>query len=260
MKKLILLVFLIALCSQLSAAVVILNGLTHIHPTTKGSRISGKIVVKNEGAKEARILIYKQDLISKCGQSIEYTKIKEHHRSLGDWLQTNIDEKILAAKEEYTIQYTIDVPTKDVEKGTFWSVLMVEGADPIKEEKENGMKLNSKVRYAVQILADVDAFESPKLVFEDVTFNKKDTLDKSIKIKLKNEGIYSTRAKISLEVYSDKGVKVKTFEATQKRIYPEWCSNFEITLKDLPKGKYEGVIVADNEKDMFGSNITLEIE
>jgi hypothetical protein len=32
-----------------------------------------------------------------------------------------------------------------------------------------------------------------------------------------------------------------------------------VKLLDLPLGKYTGIIMADNGKDLFGSNLSLEI-
>jgi hypothetical protein len=53
---------------------------------------------------------------------------------------------------------------------------------------------------------------------------------------------------------------LKTFDGQSKRIYPKNCNVFTIEIKDLPKGKYEGILIADNGKDLFGSNISLDIE
>ena len=258
MKKHKILFFLLVLSSHLFAAIQVLNGLTHVHATAAGGQINGKILIKNESAKEARILIYKQDLIANCGNAIAYTTSNTHNRSLGNWLQTNIDEKILSPNEEYTIHYTINMPKDSIGKGTYWSVLMIEGAEPIKEENTNGMQVNSKVRYAIQVLADVDGFESPKLTFEDVKYEAKSS--KTLKVRIKNDGLCSAKTKVSIEIFSDKGVKIKGYEATQKRIYPNLCNEFELLLDDMPKGKYEGVLIADNGKDIFGSTITLDVE
>jgi hypothetical protein len=260
LKKLFFFLLLLTLNFQLLASVLITNGLTHVHNTQTGGQVTGKVIVRNESKKEARIVIYQQDLVSTCGSSIEYRAINQHNRSLGNWLKTNVDERLLSPNEEYTIHYSISIPKEQVENGTYWAVLMVEGADPIKEEQANGMQVNSKVRYAVQVLADVGAVQSPELTFENVKLEGDKSADKSLKIKLKNAGLYSTRAKLALEVYGEKGEKIKTFEALQRRIYPNFCNDFEIVLKDLPKGKYEAVLVADNGKDMFGSNMTLDIE
>jgi hypothetical protein len=258
MKKHTILFFLLVLNFPLFAAIQVLNGLTHVHATAAGGQINGKILIKNESAKEARILIYKQDLIANCGNAIAYTTINTHNRSLGNWLQTNVDEKTLSPHEEYTIHYTINMPKDSIGKGTYWSVLMIEGADPIKEENTNGMQVNSKVRYAIQVLADVDGFESPKLAFEDVKYEAKS--NKTLKVRIKNDGLCSAKTKVSIEIFSDKGLKIKAFETTQKRIYPNLCNEFELLLDDMPKGKYEGVLIADNGKDIFGSTITLDVE
>ncbi len=43
-------------------------------------------------------------------------------------------------------------------------------------------------------------------------------------------------------------------------LYPGYCSTFEIPVTDLPKGKYDCVIVADTQRDLFGSNISLQVE
>jgi hypothetical protein len=260
MKKHIILFFLLVLSSHLFAAIQILNGLTHVHATAAGGQINGKVLLKNESAKEARILIYKQDLIANCGNAISYTALNTHNRSLGNWLQTNVDEKTLAPYEEYTLHYTINLPKDSIQKGTYWSVLMIEGADPIREENTNGMQVNSKVRYAIQVLADVDGFESPKLSFEDVKYDAKEKGNKTLKVRIKNDGLCSARTKVSIEIFSDKGVKIKAYEAVQKRIYPNLCNEFDLLLDDMPKGKYEGVLIADNGKDIFGSNITLDVE
>jgi hypothetical protein len=260
MKKHTILFFLLVLSAHLSAAIVVINGLTHVHATAAGGQINGQIRVKNESTKEARILIYKQDLVANCGNTTVYTTINNHNRSLGNWLQTNVDEKILSSNEEYTIHYTINMPKEGIEKGTYWSVLMIEGADPIKEENTNGMQINSKVRYAIQVLADVNGFESPTLTFEDVKYEAKENAAKSVKVRIKNDGAFSAKTKVSMEVFSEKGEKIKTYEGIQKRIYPSLCNEFELILTDMPKGKYEGVLIADNGKDMFGSNITLDVE
>jgi hypothetical protein len=222
--------------------------------------VNGKIVIKNESAKETRVLVYKQDLLPSCGKAINYTDINQHERSLGDWIQTNVDEKTLAPREEYTIYYTITLPADKVQQGSYWAVLMVEGANPIKEEQNNGMQVNSKVRYAVQVLADVGTFESPKMNFEAVELKEMPEVGKILKIRLKNDGLFSARTKLTLEVMTEKGEKIKTLDGLSKRIYPTLCNDYEIALKDLPKGKYEGVLVADNGKDLFGSTVSLDLE
>jgi hypothetical protein len=247
------------------AGVAILNGLTHFHSGSFGSTLTGTIKLKNSGKKDVRMLIYQQDMLLFCDKPLDYNNINAHDRSLGKWMKTNVEEKVMQPDEEYEVSYTITIPQDAKDKGTFWGIIMVEGAEPIREETAQGVKIDAKTRYAVQILMDVGATQYGTLSFEKVDLQKK-TIDSTkttsytILTKIKNSGMFYNRAKLSVEIFNSNGEKIKVIEGLSKKIYPDRCSEFIIELKDVPKGKYEGVIVADNGKELFGSNLSLEIE
>lgn len=264
MKKTnILLIFLLSFTSKAFSGIVILNGLTHVHSGEAGSQIVGKIKIRNDSSKENRIIIYKQDLILSCDNTsiFEYKDINTNSRSMGSWLRVNVDEKILSPHEEYDLNYSINVPNSITEKGSYWTVLMVEGADPIREPENQSLQVGSKIRYAVQLITELGSFESPKLQFESVEYKKgQNTAVNIVQIKLKNIGQYSAQTKVLLEIYDSKGTILKVFQGSIRRIYPNFCNVFELEIKDLPKGVYDGVIIADNNKDLFGSNVSIKID
>ena len=238
------------------AGIVILNGLSHIHETSTGSVVTGKIRVQNNGTSESKILIYTEDLILSCDRQSDYKTVNSHERSSGGWTKLNIEEKTLQENEIYDIWYTINVPENV--KGSYWSVIMIEGSKPVKEEINNGIKIDSKVRYAVQVVTNVGISESPKLTFEDTKLTVVDSVQ-VLNIKLKNSDIFLSKTKINIEIFDNNGKQIKNFETIQKKIYPDKCSVFEVKLLDLPIGKYTGIIMADNGKDLFGSNLSLDI-
>jgi hypothetical protein len=247
------------------AGVAILNGLTHIHSGSFGSTLTGTIKMQNSGKKEVRMLIYQQDISLACDKAVDFASINSHERSLGKWLKTNVEEKIIKPNEEYEVTYSITIPADAKDKGTYWGIIMVEAADPIQEETPQGLKIDSKTRYAVQIIMDVGVPVTGVLSFEKVDLDKKmvDSTKKfayTIAVKIKNSGIFYAKTKVNMEVFNNTGEKVKVIEGMPRRIYPNRCNDFEIEVKDLPKGKYEAVLVADNGKELFGSNISLEIE
>ena len=83
------------------ASVVILNGLTHNHSIpTPATKVQGAIKVKNDGGKDSRILVYRQNLGSQCDQQAAYPEIGSHGRWLGVGLKTNVDERVIAIHEE----------------------------------------------------------------------------------------------------------------------------------------------------------------
>ena len=263
MKKTSILLFLLFTSIQSFSGVVILNGLTHVHSGEAGSQISGKIRIRNDSPRENRIILYKQDLILSCDNTsiFEYKDINTNPRSMGSWLKVNVDEKILGSQEEYDLSYSITIPNNVTQKGSYWTVLMIEGADPIREPESQSFQVGSKIRYAVQLITELGSFESPKLQFENVEYKKgANTTSNVVQVKLRNIGQYSAQAKVVLEIYDSKGTKLKVFQGSVRRIYPNLCNVFELEIKDLPKGVYDGVIIADNTKDLFGSNVSIKIE
>jgi hypothetical protein len=263
MKKTSILILFLLSTIQAFSGVVILNGLTHVHSGEAGSLISGKIKIRNDSSKENRIILYKQDLILSCDNTsiYEYKDVNSNPRSMGSWLKVNVDEKILGPHEEYDLSYSIEVPKNVTQKGSYWTVLMIEGADPIREPESESIQVGSKIRYAVQLITELGSFESPKLQFENVEYKKGlSATSNVVQIKLKNIGMYSAQTKVLLEIYDSKGTKLKVFQGTIRRIYPNLCNVFELEIKDLPKGIYDGVIIADNSKDLFGSNVSIKIE
>lgn len=242
------------------AGIQVQNGLTHTHSGIAGNVMTGKIKVKNMGKNEERILVYKQDLSLSCGRDVEYSEVGNNTRSSSNWIQTNIDEKLLGAGEEYDILYTITVPNSADLSGTYWNIVMVEGADPVKEDDKEGVKISSRIRYAVQMIVDVGTFQSPQLAFENFNYQKNQAGNQTIHVLLANKGDYASKTKLTLEVYGANGEKVKVIESQAKRLYPKKCNDFELELKGLPIGKYEGIVVADNGKDLFGANITISIQ
>lgn len=262
MKKINISLLLWLLTMKSFSGIVILNGLTHVHAGDVGSIMSGKVKIKNDSSKETKIIIYKQDLLVNCDKStsFEYNSINSSTRSMGNWLKLNVDEKILAPREEYDLIYTISVPKNIDQKGSYWTVLMVECAEPIGEQSNQVFQVGSKIRYAVQLITEVGSYESPKLQFENVAYTKGENTINYIQVKLKNIGAYSAQAHVILEVYDVNGTKLKVFQGIVKRIYPNACNIFDLEINGLPKGAYDGVIIADNGKDLFGSNVSMKIE
>ena len=242
---------------QSKASVVIKNGLTHMHTAKAGEAVKGIIEVKNDGVTDSRILIYRQDLTYPCGGSANYQEVGSHTGSLGNLLKTNIDDRPLAGNEQYNVVYDIAIPANQT-SGTYWEVIMIEVANPIREEFSGGVQVNSKIRYAIQVIVAVGNYEGPKLTFEDMAFRKTPEGIPLVAATIRNNGIFGARASVILEVYDGSGNKIKVTPPQSRMMYPGNCNVYEIPINELPKGKFDGVIVADTGKDLFGSNITIE--
>lgn len=250
MKKTLPFLFLF-LCFQVSnAGIVILNGLTHVHKSDSGQLITGIIRLKNTDETEQRVIIYFNDLFQECGNETVLTADATHKNSIKNWLSTNVNEHVFAANEEYELIYTINVPNDTVINGSYWGILMVEIEKPIKEDQlEYGVKLESKVRYGIQIIADINERIPSELDFYDIKIDESDG-NKIINVELKNLGTFYVEPTLVLEVFNANGEQQKKEEVKFKKVYPNSCKGFTLDISGLPKGAYTAVLIAD-----YGENI-----
>jgi hypothetical protein len=223
----------------------VVNGLSHEH---QNAQLTGSIKVKNEGTKTERVSLYLQDLVPNCDGSVVYQE-----PSGQQWIFLDKDFIELGAGEEVEVKYSL-VPFKERETSQ-WQVVMVEAEDPIATDHQGGVQINSKVRYAIQIVLHAGAYQAPEVGFHEVKLNSKET----ISVTLKNHGSYMTFVNLKLEVLTEEGKIVKVFEGNNRRIFPGYCTTFTIPVDDIPAGKYAGVLVADNGKDLYGSHLLLEL-
>lgn len=252
---------LLALGTQFSSAkVVVLSGLTNTHGTDVGSQISGEVQLKNIGDTEERILVYLNDLVQDCHSQASYQPAGTHSRSLGNWIELSTSEKVLAANEEYTLKYNITVPDDQELSGSYWSLIMIEIAEPIKEDNlEYGIAMNSKIRYGIQVITDIGSSDAVDLQFSTVRLEK--TEEGHVVIATaENLSEYLVTPTVVLELFDNKGGTVVKSEVPFKKVYPGSCKEFEVPIQKIKKGNYDALLVADYGKDLYGTNLQLELK
>ncbi|NEW78901.1 MAG: hypothetical protein GZ086_05635 [Gelidibacter sp.] len=258
MKKSLLFLFLFLSFQVSNAGIVVLNGLTHVHQSASGQLITGVIKLKNTDEKEQRVIIYFNDLLQECGKETVLTAEATHKNSIKNWLSTNVNEHVFQANEEYELIYTINVPNDVAFDGSYWGILMVEIEKPIKEDElEYGVKLESKVRYAIQIIADINEVTPSELEFYDIKIEESDG-NKILNVELKNLGAFYVEPTLILEVFNANGEQQKKEEVKFKKVYPNSCKGFTLDISGLPKGAYTAVLVADYGENIY--SIDLEFE
>ena len=250
--------------SSLHANVIILNGLTHVHNGEKGKQIKGEIILQNlNKVNSQRVSVYLQDVLQFCDGKTEYSSTGSNLRTLGNWITFNTSEKLLNPNEKFVISYFINIPeeinVENIDYGSFWSALMVDVDKPISEDNQYGVQINSKIRYGIQIIANVGERINPEIQFENIEISKQATGKHMLNVVVRNNGLYLVQPTLILELFDKKGESVKKVEALFKKVYPMNCKGFEIELLDVPAGDYDAVLVADYGGDIYGNNITISI-
>ncbi|HEV7349930.1 hypothetical protein [Telluribacter sp.] len=262
MKSAIRIILLFLLISSLSrAGVTVENGLSHTHKGNWGDVLTGTIKLVNSGKKDERVLIFKNDLLQGCDDRTAFAEVNSHSRSSGSWIKLNVSEWTLRAGESYEVVYSMAIPRDTTFRGSYWSLLMVEVVDPIREEKTSlGVSIGSKLRYAVQVITDVGPTSLSEITYQDIKLQKQPNGGTTIQVVLKNNGIFLVNPTLVLELYNRSEEKVKKMEVPFRNIYPQSCKLYEVAIEGVPKGSYKCVLVVNYGRAQYGMNASLKLD
>lgn len=245
------------------ANIVILNGLSHIYKVENGQIYKGKISIENTSNEPQNIKFFLQDFGYQSDGSILYNTPNTNNKSNAEWIKLNTNLINLKAKQKTEILYEITVPKQVADVGSYWSVIIVEPVDNIKPSNETqGVNITSIVRYAIQIITDIDSEKAkPNLKFEGIKIEKEDKLQ-ILKIAVANEGNLYCKPSIAIEIYDKKnGDKVATFSSLPMGLLPQTSKSFYIDISKMPPEKYNAVLIAtDSDENAFALNVELEIK
>jgi hypothetical protein len=243
----------IVLSLSSNASVEVLGSLKHLHNGKPGDVIKGEIRIQNNDNTDQEVKIYQTDLLYNLQENTFYDEPGSHNRSNAKWIQFSPKSVILKAKEVRIIQYEITLPKADTLKGTYWSVLMVEGVVPIDPNQKGDLSIRTVTRYAIQIITELANKGKGSLKFLEPTLVKEGN-KLFLAIDLVNNGDHYIAPDVSIELFDEKGTSVKVITAPKTGLFPTTSSRFRIDLEGIPSGKtYQAMIVAAGlENDVFG--------
>jgi hypothetical protein len=241
------------------ASVEVMGTLKHLHNVNPGDVIKGSITIQNNDTTDQEVRVYQTDLLYNFQDKTFYDEPGGNKRSNASWIQFSPKSVILKGKEVRNIEYEIKIPKNDSLKGTYWSVLMVEGVTPIDPAQKGNLNIRTVTRYAVQLVTEMGDKGIGDLKFMEPTLIRKDNNRLYLAIDLTNEGDHYIAPEVSIEFYDENGASVKTFTASKKGLYPTTSTRFMLDLDGLPSKKtYKAMIVAaGSDNDVFGLEYTL---
>lgn len=259
---LVLLIFFLQFCF-LKAGIVVINGLSHSYKIENGKVYKGKIEIENTGNQSQSVKLFLQDYSYKSDGTINYSTPQTNGKTNASWIKINTNLVTLKAKEKTEVYYEITVPNNVSEPGTYWSVIMVEPVEEIKpNDKKEGVKITSIIRYAIQVITDLDSEKAkPDLKFEGVKIEKEEGR-KILKVAIANKGNLYCKPTVNVEIYNKKtGEKVGNFSSMASGLLPQTSKYYHIDISKISPDKYNAVLIAtDEEENAFALNVELEIK
>ena len=235
------------------ASIEVLGSLKHVENGKPGDIIKGEIKIQNNDNTDQEVKVYQTDLLYNLQDNTFYDEPGSNKRSNAHWIQFSPKSVILKGKEVRTIQYEITIPKDDSLKGTYWSVLMVEGVVPIDPNQKGDLSIRTVTRYAIQVVSEIADKGKGSLKFMEPTLIKEGT-KLFLAVDLINNGDHYIAPDVSIELFDDKGVSIRVINASKKGLYPTTSTRFRFDLEGIPGGKtYQAMIVAAGlDNDVFG--------
>lgn len=240
------------------ASVEVIGSLKQVFTSNPGDIVKGQIAIQNSEEADQEVRIYQTDMLYNFQDQTFYDEIGSNKKTNGNWIQYSPKTVVLKGKETRNIEFEISLPKSDTIKGTYWSVIMIEGVMPIDTSVAGELNIRTITRYAVQLVNEVQSQGTGLLRFMEPTLIKEQE-DLYLAVDLINEGDHYIAPDLTMELYDENGSLIKTLTAPKRGLYPTTSTRFKLDLAGVPSKKtYTAMIVAAGQgEDVFGLEYTL---
>lgn len=260
-KLLLTILLIVSFLISSNASIVILNGLTHENVAQIGDSYRGTIQIQNTAETEKNVRVYSRDYwFSYTGES-KHDPAGTLERSNANWITFNPELLTLAPNEIATVDFEVKIPNNEEVKGTYWSVLMVEGiVPPDTTNYSSGVTIKTAIRYAVQIVTNIGSTGTSDMQFAGLELTKENEIS-SLNVVIENTGERILKPEVSLELFDEMGNSAGIIKSGRRKTFPGTSIQVTLVLEGIKQGKYTGVLVADCDEDhIYGTNLSLEVE
>lgn len=254
------------------AGVSIVGGQSREKSVEIGKDYPGIIFIRNHGEEPQEVKIYQTDYLFFCGGTNIYGEpAGKDVRSNANWITFSPQRLTIPAKSTSAVNYLTEVPDDETLRGTYWSMLMVEGVgkdspEAIEPEKDKiKVGIRQVIRYGIQMVTHIGNTGSRELEFLETELLKiieeNGGKKRILQVDVENTGERWLRPFLWVELYDMEGRYIGRFEGGRKRIYPGTSVRFKVDLTEVPKDEYKSLVIADcGGDDVFGITYTLKFQ
>lgn len=257
-------VALIAHTAIASAQISVLSSTVEEKEAAKGETYTGRIVISNPTTTPQAVRIYQTDYGFHHDGRTMYDDPGTTPRSNAPWVTPQTQRVVVPPRSEVTVPYTVTVPASDSLRGTYWSAIMVEGAEssPTATTGRGGQSqvgIGSIIRYAIQVATHVGSVGARTVKFENPTIGRSATGEATLDLAVIATGDRAVRPKMSVEIYDAQGALQAKAKADRGLVYPGSSFVQHFDFGKLPAGTYKAVVFADTgDERVFASQYTIK--
>ncbi|HEV8410767.1 MAG TPA: hypothetical protein VGQ30_09680 [Gemmatimonadaceae bacterium] len=234
------------------AQIAVLSSTVEEKTAGPGEKYTGTIVVANSSSTPQAARIYQTDYRFAFDGTAHYDDPGTTPRSNASWISTQLSRVVIPPNSQVSVPYSVAVPTGDSLRGTYWSLMMVEGT-PVEPPAANGAKpavsLGAVMRYAVQLATHIRNTGTRTVEFSAPQATKAANGTALLDVNMTDTGERAFRPTLWVEVYDAQGVLKGKGKQTRGLLYPGTSLHQHFELGVLPPGTYKAVIFADTGED-----------
>jgi hypothetical protein len=243
------------------AQIAVLSSTVEEKIAAPGEKYTGTIVVSNPGSQPQTARIYQTDYRFASDGTAHYDDPGSSPRSNAAWITPQASRIVVPPNSQVAVPYSISVPRADSLRGTYWSLIMVEGAPSETAGSVAGkpmLAVGAVMRYAVQLATHIQNTGTRTVKFETPSAVKTAAGTAALDVDMTDSGERAFRPTLWVEVYDAQGTLRAKAKQTRGLLYPGTSLHQHFDLGTLPSGTYKAVIFADTgEESVFATQFTV---
>lgn len=232
------------------AQIAVLSSTVEEHEAAKGETYTGRIVISNPTNTPQPVRIYQTDYTFDANGVTKYGDPGSTMRSNANWVTPQSQRVTVPPRSELTVPYFVKVPLGDSLKGTYWSMIMVAGAEsaPTGSSARGQVGIGQVIQYGIQVATHIGSTGRRLVKFTSPTASysaKGAYLD----VDVTSSGDRATRPTLSVEIYDAQGALRGKDKKVRGLLYPGTSLRQHFEFGSLPPGTYKALVFADTGED-----------
>lgn len=254
---------LFSVASRAQAQIAVVGSTVEERASGPGESYTGSILVRNLSDVDQPVRIYQTDYLFYADGTSHYNDPGTTPRSNAKWITPTVRSLLVPPRSEMSVSYTVRVPQDDSLTGTYWSIVMVEGAPNEANRASAGQPqvgVGVVMRYGVQVATHIKATGTRKVSFANSKFLTNEDGTQTFELEVGNAGERAYRPAVWIEVYNEAGELKASARQERGLLYPTTSLKQAFKLGKLASGTYRAIVFADSGEDaVFASQFTLKL-
>lgn len=243
------------------AQIAVLSSTVEEKTAAPGEKYTGTIVVSNPGSQPQVARVYQTDYRFFADGTAHYDDPGTTPRSNASWITPQASRIVVPANSQVSVPYSIAVPLSDSLRGTYWSLIMVEGAPvepPAGAAAKPAVAIGAVMRYAIQLATHIRNTGTRTVQFTTPAAARNASGAATLDVDMTDTGERAFRPVLWVEVYDAQGALKAKAKQSRGLLYPGTSLHQHFDLGTLASGTYKAVIFADTGEDaVFATQYTI---